>query len=191
MTCHVRLSRDGYLKQNAIWMVKHITLGKPFTVPPVFLYVLIISSASTIKPPHLPCFLTNHGFVSTKKGYGSLGRETARLLKAHGMRIIAANTSGKATPQDGYIIPGTGDKDGTFHRMLILQYMTDEEDWAQYPSGSIPEAFYSTKDPKSVKEFLNQCDVLVANLPNTPDTQHFLNKEKLGSFSMHNVLEWS
>ncbi|OXH55029.1 oxidoreductase [Cryptococcus neoformans] len=89
-------------------------------------------------------------------GYGSLGRETARLLKAHGMRIIAANTSGKATPQDGYVIPGTGDKDG-----------------------SIPEAFYSTKDPKSVKEFLNQCDVLVASLPNTPATQHFLNKEKL------------
>lgn len=44
-----------------------------------------------------------------------MGRETARLLKAHGMRIIAANTSGKATPQDGYVIPGTGDKDGKFH----------------------------------------------------------------------------
>jgi phosphoglycerate dehydrogenase-like enzyme len=34
-------------------------------------------------------------------GYGALGRETARLLKAHGMKIIAANTSGKATNQDG------------------------------------------------------------------------------------------
>lgn len=34
-------------------------------------------------------------------GYGALGRETARLLKAHGMRVIAANTSGKATTQDG------------------------------------------------------------------------------------------
>lgn len=34
-------------------------------------------------------------------GYGSLGRETARLLQAHGMRIVAANTSGEATPQDG------------------------------------------------------------------------------------------
>jgi len=34
-------------------------------------------------------------------GYGALGRETARLLKSHGMRIIAANTSGKATTQDG------------------------------------------------------------------------------------------
>lgn len=75
--------------------------------------------------------------------------------------------------------------------MLFLQYMADEEDSTQYPLGSIPEAFYSTKNPKSVKEFLNQCDVLVASLPNTPDTQHFLNKEKLGSFLMHNVLEWS
>jgi phosphoglycerate dehydrogenase-like enzyme len=34
-------------------------------------------------------------------GYGALGRETARLLKSHGMRVIAANTSGKATTQDG------------------------------------------------------------------------------------------
>lgn len=34
-------------------------------------------------------------------GYGALGRETARLLKSHGMKIIAANTSGKANKQDG------------------------------------------------------------------------------------------
>lgn len=61
-------------------------------------------------------------------------------------------------------------------------------------SGSIPEAFYSTKDPKSVKEFLNQCDVLVASLPNTPATQYFLNKEKLGSFLFYVffiLLKWS
>ena len=34
-------------------------------------------------------------------GYGALGRETARLLKSHGMKIIAANTSGKANVQEG------------------------------------------------------------------------------------------
>jgi len=34
-------------------------------------------------------------------GYGALGRETARLLKSHGMKVIAANTSGRATTQDG------------------------------------------------------------------------------------------
>lgn len=39
--------------------------------------------------------------VADRQGYGTLGRETARLLKALGMKVIAANTSGKATPQEG------------------------------------------------------------------------------------------
>ncbi|KAK8849834.1 hypothetical protein IAR55_005170 [Kwoniella newhampshirensis] len=98
-------------------------------------------------------------------GYGALGRETARLLKAHGMRVIAANTSGKATPQDGYIIPGTGDKDG-----------------------SIPEEYFTTKDPISVEKFLNQCDVLVASMPNTPATKEFLNKDRLALLPKHAVI---
>ncbi|OCF73346.1 oxidoreductase [Kwoniella mangroviensis CBS 8886] len=99
---------------------------------------------------------STYGRTAGLLGYGALGRETARLLKSHGMRIIAANTSGKATPQDGYVIPGTGDKDG-----------------------SIPEEYYSTKDPKSVETFLKQSDVLICSLPNTPATHYFLNKEKL------------
>ncbi|WVQ84835.1 hypothetical protein IAT38_006992 [Cryptococcus sp. DSM 104549] len=98
-------------------------------------------------------------------GYGALGRETARLLKAHGMRVIAANTTGKATPQDGYIIPGTGDKDG-----------------------SIPEEYFSTKDPKAVEAFLKQSDVLIASLPNTPATKYFLNKEKLAMLPPNAVI---
>ncbi|WWC73832.1 uncharacterized protein I206_107804 [Kwoniella pini CBS 10737] len=99
---------------------------------------------------------STYGRTAGLLGYGALGRETARLLKAHGMKIIAANTSGKATPQDGYVIPGTGDKDG-----------------------SIPEEYFSTKDPKSVEAFLKQSDVLICSLPNTPATKYFLNKEKL------------
>lgn len=45
-------------------------------------------------------------------GYGALGRETARLLKAHGMRIIAANSSGKASKFEDWTPEGTGDLDG-------------------------------------------------------------------------------
>lgn len=37
-----------------------------------------------------------YGRTAGMLGYGALGRETARLLKAHGMRVVAANTSGKA-----------------------------------------------------------------------------------------------
>ncbi|WOO80283.1 putative protein in proB 3'region [Vanrija pseudolonga] len=98
-----------------------------------------------------------HGRMAGMLGYGQLGRESARLLKAMGMRIVAANTSGKATPQDGYVIPGTGDADG-----------------------SIPEAYYSTKDAAQTREFLSRCDVLVASLPNTPQTAGWLDEEKLG-----------
>lgn len=45
-------------------------------------------------------------------GYGALGRETARLLKAHGMRIIAANSSGQASRFEDWTPEGTGDLDG-------------------------------------------------------------------------------
>lgn len=67
------------------------------------------------------------------KGYGAIGREAARLLKAMGCNIIAANSSGQKKADEGvgpspttgcigaetgsglteqYIIAGTGDKEG-------------------------------------------------------------------------------
>ncbi|RSH87130.1 hypothetical protein EHS25_003621 [Saitozyma podzolica] len=89
-------------------------------------------------------------------GYGTLGRETARLLKALGMKVIAANTSGKATPQEGYVFPGTGDADG-----------------------SIPSQYYSTTDKKALEAFLSRCDVLVAILPSTKHTTYILDRHNL------------
>ncbi|WVQ72853.1 hypothetical protein IAR50_002414 [Cryptococcus sp. DSM 104548] len=89
-------------------------------------------------------------------GYGALGRESARLLSCLGMKIIAANTSGTATKQTGYIIDGTGDADG-----------------------SIPEAYYSTKDRSSFEAFLRRCDVLVSSLPNTSATQYLIGTKEL------------
>ncbi|ODN95780.1 hypothetical protein L198_04398 [Cryptococcus wingfieldii CBS 7118] len=90
-------------------------------------------------------------------GYGALGRESARLLSCLGMEIIAANTSGSATQQTGYIIDGTGDADG-----------------------SIPETYYSTKDRTSFEAFLKRCDVLVSSLPNTSATQYIIGPKELG-----------
>jgi phosphoglycerate dehydrogenase-like enzyme len=45
-------------------------------------------------------------------GYGHIGRESARLAHAFGANVIAATSDGVRKPQDGYIIPGTGDPDG-------------------------------------------------------------------------------
>lgn len=53
-----------------------------------------------------------------------------------------------------YIIPGTGDKEGT-----------------------IPEQYYSTSDPESFKEFLNRSEILIASLPSTPQTHYMLTRE--------------
>ncbi|KAL1406143.1 hypothetical protein Q8F55_007827 [Vanrija albida] len=89
-------------------------------------------------------------------GYGHIARETARLLQAFGAVVIAANSTGERKQDDGYIIPGTGDVDG-----------------------SIPEAYYSTGDEKSFGEFLSRSQILVASLPSTPATKWLLKKEHL------------
>ena len=46
--------------------------------------------------------------------------------------------------------------------------------------GSLAEQYFSTKDEASIDEFLKQCDVLVASLPETPKTRFILNAKKLG-----------
>ncbi|KAK4689301.1 hypothetical protein P7C73_g799, partial [Tremellales sp. Uapishka_1] len=94
--------------------------------------------------------------VDLGKNGRSTRRETARLLKAFNVEVIAANSSGTRREDDGYIIPGTGDKDG-----------------------SIPSKYYSTNDTDSFTEFLSRCDILIASLPSTPQTTYMLTAEHL------------
>jgi phosphoglycerate dehydrogenase-like enzyme len=79
-------------------------------------------------------------------GYGSIGRELARLAQALGMRVLAVNRSGQRIPEDGFCLPGLGDLQAT-----------------------IPEKIYPTA---SLLEMLPVCDYVVALLPLTPATHH-------------------
>ncbi|HYM10552.1 MAG TPA: D-2-hydroxyacid dehydrogenase [Bryobacterales bacterium] len=45
-------------------------------------------------------------------GYGGLGRETARVAKALGMRVHALTRTGVARREQTYCVPGTGDPEG-------------------------------------------------------------------------------
>ncbi|ODO12142.1 hypothetical protein I350_00928 [Cryptococcus amylolentus CBS 6273] len=102
---------------------------------------------------------TLYGKTAGLLGYGHIARETARLLKAFNVNVIAANSNGEKRDDEGYIIPGTGDQDGKY--------------WWR----SIPSAYYSTNDPESFKTFLNHTDILIASLPSTPQTHYLLNRE--------------
>lgn len=73
--------------------------------------------------------------------------------------------TGRRTPQQGYIVPGTGDADG-----------------------SIPEAWFSTTDPSSLASFLAQSDVVLLCLPSTPATYHILNAVTLSHMKRSAVI---
>ena len=88
-------------------------------------------------------------------GYGSIGREVARLCQALGMRVLAA----KRDPQDlrdhGYCLPHRGD-----------------------PEGRIPEALFG---PDGLAEMLPQCDYVVLAAPLTHETQGLIGAEELAA----------
>lgn len=85
-------------------------------------------------------------------GYGSVGREIARVAQTFSMEVLAAKRDVRqpADP-DGYLLPGTGDPEGLyFHRL--------------YP----PEALVS---------MVRECDFVVVTVPLTESTRHMVNAE--------------
>ena len=94
-------------------------------------------------------------------GYGSIGRQVARVAKAMGMDVIAYTASPRTTPDSkhdkGFIVPGTGD-----------------------PEGLLPSAWYSGLDKKSLHNFLSQdIDHLLISVPLTKETTHFIAAEEM------------
>lgn len=94
-------------------------------------------------------------------GYGHIGRECARMAKALGMRVVAANRKGERQRIGGYLVDGTGDHEG-----------------------DIPERWFSTErrsadpeDPKSMLAFYATCDVVVNTLPSSASTRGFVDRQ--------------
>mgnify|MGYP000268295387 CR=1 FL=1 len=78
-------------------------------------------------------------------GYGSVGREVARLLQPFGMTILATKRDVMDPTDSGYFIPGMGDPKGDlFHRL--------------YP-------------PQAIKSMVKECDFVVVCLPSCPSTK--------------------
>ncbi len=89
-------------------------------------------------------------------GYGCIGRECGRLASSFGMTVLAASSSGKQAPARGFTVEGTGDAEGV-----------------------IPEAWYSSNDPASFKDFLQKVDILVIACPLTDVTRNMISDKTI------------
>lgn len=78
-------------------------------------------------------------------GYGSIGREVARLAKPFGVHVLAVKRDPSQLAEDGYTEPGLGD-----------------------PDGSIPDSVYGTDQ---LEDVLARSDVVVLAMPSTAETK--------------------
>jgi phosphoglycerate dehydrogenase-like enzyme len=86
-------------------------------------------------------------------GYGSIGRQVARLLVPFGAFVVATKRDAMHPEDHGYIPEGMGDAEGDFvHRL--------------YPS-------------LALRSMLKECDFVVITVPKTPETLNLISKEEL------------
>ena len=87
-------------------------------------------------------------------GYGSIGRELARIAKtAFGMTILACKRDPSRHEDAGYALSGTGD-----------------------PDGVLPDAWFS---PEKLSELLARSDAVVMCAPLTPETERMIGAAEL------------
>ncbi|PNP74739.1 hypothetical protein FNYG_11876 [Fusarium nygamai] len=103
-------------------------------------------------------FSTANGVHGGILGYGSIGRQTARLSKALGLDVHAYTLHPRNTPEsrrdDSYTPPGLGD-----------------------PEGEFPSKWFSGGSKEEIHQFLDSgLDILVISVPLTDKTKGLISK---------------
>lgn len=88
-------------------------------------------------------------------GYGSIGREVARLAAAFGMRVLAVKADPSIREDRGYAYPGTGD-----------------------PGGEIPERIVGRAE---LRDVVGEADYVVSALPGSPGNRHIVDAPVIGA----------
>ena len=91
-----------------------------------------------------------HGKTLGILGYGSIGRELARLAKPFGLKILATKRDARQLKDFGYRASGQGD-----------------------PEGELPDRVYPSEATRSV---VAECDFVVITLPLTERTHHLFDE---------------
>lgn len=84
-------------------------------------------------------------------GYGSVGREIARLCQSLGAEVLATKHNLKQLSDQGYMLEGLGD-----------------------PEADIPRRIYP---PEAIKSMVSLCDFVVITLPLTSDTTGMIDEQ--------------
>jgi phosphoglycerate dehydrogenase-like enzyme len=84
-------------------------------------------------------------------GYGSIGREVARLCRAFGARVLAAKRDLRNLQDEGYSLEGLGD-----------------------PEAELPDRLYP---PQAVVSMVSDCDFIVVTVPLTPETRGMIDAQ--------------
>jgi phosphoglycerate dehydrogenase-like enzyme len=111
----------------------------------------------------LPCrvsFLLIKSISRGILGYGTIGRQVARLANALGMEIYVQTSSPRTTPESKklqeYHVPGTSD-----------------------PDGLLPAKWFSGSGPEAINHFLSQdLDIVLLSLPMSPETKGCIGAEQ-------------
>lgn len=88
-------------------------------------------------------------------GYGSIGRQVARLVRGFGATVLATKREAKAPKDTGYIPEGSGDPEGDLFTRL-------------YP-------------PQALKSMFKECDFVVITVPLTAETKGMIGTEELAA----------
>jgi phosphoglycerate dehydrogenase-like enzyme len=89
-------------------------------------------------------------------GYGSIGRQIARLLQIFGATVLATKRDIRHPEDTGYILEGLGD-----------------------PGGDLVNRLYP---PQALSSLLKECDYVVVTLPRTTATRGYLGVKELAAF---------
>jgi phosphoglycerate dehydrogenase-like enzyme len=95
-------------------------------------------------------------------GYGSLGREVARLASAFGMTVLATKRNPGKLQDEGLILDGIGD-----------------------PAGDLPARVFAGEETQSM---VAECDYVIITLPLTEHTRHLFDKEMFRAMKRHAYL---